>query len=353
MAALSRNSSINAAAFKDVSIKASINTFSKTYYRLSPIWERKTIGIESTANPFLNFTSELNLKIAHILNTCLNDINKNSLNLIKQFEIKWHEHKNSRNYSIKFESNELFWFYNFRKNDHLPKSENDLARIYNFVEFVIDEFVEENNKSILKKYITISSCFVLWFLTKPKYFFTKNEYTKIKGKIIKKWSPYLISKEPIKVIKKEKKEINKFKEEEYTITNKIPEMEKKMNNMKETLGKYIEKNIMDMEEWYIHREVSNYLDSDIGSNKQKKINKYYQNYQKELAKFQKLKSSITKKGEFTDQMELENGIHITFKQIREKKTTELSAEDKLEDKDEKNILNRIDEEVPENWEDLF
>ena len=254
-----------------------------------------------------------------IMNTRFMNVQEDTTNFIGDIEKRCKEN-NFKNVVFMDES---LWFYNQRRGDILPKTQNDHEKMYNFVDFIVSQYFDTQEQFKLRKHMTITCCFFLWYLSKPQYFYTHNRstYTCRTGKV-KPWTCYLIQQKPKIFKKKDKKEHNLYKNESHSITKSIPKKEKEINDIVDKLeeGLHISFKDKSYDQFTIHGMISKALtNSDISTNKLKKYTKLYQTYQLEIKKLNELKNSIQYNIEGGNTVELEDGTRITFKQVLQKK----------------------------------
>lgn len=336
--------------------------FSHTFYKVTSIWDKKVGKCNYKNNCFYNNTNNITFQLAMIMNTRFMNVQEYTTNFIGNIEKKCKEN-NFKNVVFMDES---LWFYNQRKGDILPKTQNDHEKMYNFVDFIVSQYFDTQEQFKLRKHMTITCCFFLWYLSKPQYFYTHNRstYTCRTGKV-KPWTCYLIQQKPKIVQKKDKKEHNLYKNESHSVTTSIPKKEKEINDIIDKLeeGLHISFKDKSYDQFTIHGMISKALtNSDISTNKLKKYTKLYQTYQLEIKKLNELKNSIQYNIESGNTVELEDGSRITFKQVLPKKDKkQLDTHSQLaaaeEEEEDTPTIDKLqgdddDEFVPDCWEDL-
>lgn len=91
--------------------------------------------------------------------------------------------------------NQQIWIYDMRQSDNLPKSQADTQRLYGFVERLVKSWFDAQEKDYLLKHCHITTCFFVWYFTKPEFFY-KDNVTKqtTRNGIRRVWTPLLLRK---------------------------------------------------------------------------------------------------------------------------------------------------------------
>lgn len=315
-----------------------ITLFERLFYKLDKIWKKKIENRDFTKTCFKMHHNDISLKVAHLLNERFERLNKQNANIIETLQIDLSQNKD---HSIIFKNNKM-WFYNMRKSDSIPANHIELQKVYSFMHFIIEQYTSGEDKHILQQNMNICTCFLIWYFTTPNYYYLNNHYsynTK-KGKY-KIWNEILYKKIPKEQEQKKRKESKNFKQQSHKDTTLLPKQEELVMKML----KYLESELnikLEKEEVHVqHARISNMLcEHKIGSNKYKRMNKYYQDYQKEKEKLRKLRNNLAKT---SGGIEKRGGGLIPFKQIATQVTLPIGLK---EDSHES-------EEVPDSWEDLL
>lgn len=282
-------------------------------------------------------------KVACVLNTLLmfeHDKHGNIFNYMNTF---------CDENEVKITEDGRYWIYDSRKHDNLPKNTQELNKFVKFVTKMIDNSgMSKEHVDCLKKNIYHTSSILIMFLTIEQYYYKDVEISKVSDLRFKgKWNVNLIFKEPIKIVKKEKLEHNKYRTESFLDVNVIPKQEKKVAEMVGKLEKDLDLVLKKEDDFIIHSRVSEKMtERNLGSNKYKKVNKFYQEYQKEKQKLKKMQKDARVKTNWVGMMLLDNGTTIEFKKVRPASKSPHVQLQKTEAAEEDT------EEVPENWEDV-
>ena len=313
-----------------------ITLFERSFYKLNKIWKKKVENRDFTKKCFKVHHNDVSLKVAHLLNEHFETLNKQNASIIETFQIDLLQNKH---HHIIFKNNKM-WFYNMRKSDSIPANNTELQKVYSFMNFIIEQYTSGEEKNILQQNMNICACFLIWYFTTPNYYYLNNHYSYKKSKY-KKWDEILYNKIPKEQEQKKRKESKSFKQQSHNDTTLLPKQELLVMKML----KYLESELdikLEKEESYVqHARISRMLcENKIGSNKYKRMNKYYQDYQTEKEKLRKLRNNLAKT---SGAIEKRGGGFIIVKQIATQATSCVN----LKEEPDKN------DEIPDSWEDLL
>ena len=175
-----------------------------------------------------------------------------------------------------------------------------------------------------------------------------------------KWECFVTFKEPVVVVKKQRLEHNNYKGESHYDVSRIPKLKARVDEMRHTLEVELEIKFGKYDgNFEIHRKVSDKLnESVLGKNKFKKMNKLYQDYQKEKLKLTNVTEGMKAQSNFAG-VELDNGNVVTFKKVRTSSNTKTTSKKvqpaaAVEEQQEESAPPKEQESEPlaENWEDM-
>lgn len=252
-----------------------------------------------------------------------------------------------------------FWIYNMRASDCLPRSNQDLQRLYIFVRLLLGRWFEGENLTFLEQNIHVSVSFVLWYLTKPNFFFKDKVHKQTtRHGITRVWTPLLLNREV------------KFQgsQEAWGGVSKGPRSARQTTNVnlggweKDLASK--KKKIMELtgrsytwnDEHSLHLEISSSLnDSELSINESKKLGKLYNELKGLMAKVRRTQDKISK-------VERENAVRqvgvaevteaarCLAEEVEEDPTFGSGKGEKADWKAESDAA--LEEEIPESWEDI-
>ena len=334
-------------------------------YARSGRWEETTMEISGFASlhfkvgKILENRFKTKMNFARIKYSTKNPIEKVACVLNAFLIYEHNKHGNVFNYmkticdenEVKLTDDGRYWIYDSRKHDNLPKNTQELNKFTKFVTKLIDNSgMSKEDVDCLKKNIYHTSSILIMFLTIERYYYKDVEISKLSELRFKgKWTVNLIFKEPIQVVKKERLEHNKYRTESFLDVNVIPKQEKKVAEMLEKLEKDLDVALKNEDNFVIHKRISeNMTERILGSNKYKKVNKFYQEYQKEKLKLAKIVKDARVKTNWVGSMLLDDGSTIEFKKVRPVSMTSHVKPQKAAAEEEE----EEEEEAPDNWEDV-
>ena len=320
-----------------------ISGFSSLYFKVGKILENRFKTKMNYARIKYGMSNPIE-KVACVLNAFLIYEHKKHGNVFNYMKTICDENE------VKLSDDDRYWIYDSRKHDNLPKNTQELNKFVKFVTKLIDNSgISKEDIDCLKKNIYHTSSILIMFLTIERYYYKDVEISKLSEPKFKgKWSVNLIFKEPIKVVKKERLEHNKYRTESFLDVNLIPKQAKKVAEMLEQLEKDLDLVLKNEDNFVVHGRVSEKMtEKNLGSNKYKKVNKFYQEYQKERKKLKKNERDARVKKNWVGSMLLDDGSTIEFKKLRPASMTSRVKPQKAAAEEEEE-----EEEAPDSWEDV-
>ena len=265
-----------------------------TFNKLSSFWIGKVGTRDHTAKIFYNTSqNEPKTHVPFILMSAFNIIHSKNESMVNVFN-------NINPSSLKIDhDNEAIWIYTMRQSDALPRTTQDVERVYAFVRMFAEQYLDSASHDYIMKNINISVCFFIWFFTTPNFFFNKKVVKQTTRTGIQKiWRSILLIKPPVK----HNTNSTTHKRGVNHQTNILTTLE----NEKKTIQNTITNTIISVHSDFIidwndndnvHRTISNTINMNnkhyITGKKGKKIHKLYQDYQKLIEKIKLSKKSIS------------------------------------------------------------
>lgn len=267
--------------------------FPRTYYNLAKTWDAK-VGSMSFEQASFKENKTNKERIARLLHAEFKTQANGPSGIVQEFarigDLMF-KHFNMDNVSMYDNS---IWIYNMRASDTLPKSPNDLKRLYQFVRIAISQWFNAANEIFLAddKNIHITVSFFLWYITKPHFFF-KDKVTRQTTRygIERIWTPLLLAKEvkmqpPTLPTAKPKTLIK-------TTNAQLPKWEQLVADIKLKISNITGRTFSWEDSFTLHGEISAALsDNDLNTNQIKKLQKQYSEYQVLYQKISKAKGKI-------------------------------------------------------------
>ena len=353
MASFTRNTAFRrpgaASAKWSVKPKLTANDFIATYSKVSRTMKHKFEGSKMNySNTVFHRDNKIG-KIFSMMNEAFkiqHERHGNILNCIMSLSME----------GIKTNPEGKLWMYDSRKSDKMPKNDKEYDRFASFMTTLVKSIFDEKDAHYICENINIAASFFIMFPTIPGFYISNKKLAIAKLNKTAKWECFVIFKEPVVIVQKQRLEHNNYRNESHNDVSRIPKLKERVNELMRTLevdlditfGKYDGN-------FEIHHKVSKKLsESVLGKNKYKKTHKIYQDFQKEKQKLTAAMEGMKAKANFSG-IELDNGNVVTFKKVRtqtttttSKKTQEAAAAEE-EETTEPVIKN---EDVAENWEDI-
>lgn len=357
MASFSRNSASfrrpGAASAKwSVKPKLTANDFNTTYSKVSRTMKHK---FEGSRMNYSNTVFHRDNKIGKVFSM-----------MNEAFKTKHESHGNILNYIMSLSMEGLktspegkLWVYDSRKCDVMPKNDKEYDRFVLFMTTLIKSTFIEKDAHYLCENINIAASFFVMFVTTRGFYISNKKLSVAKMNKTAKWECFVTFKEPVVITQKQRLEHNNYKGESHNDVSRIPKLKARVDEMRHTLEVELEVKFGKYDgNFEIHRKVSDKLnESVLGKNKFKKMNKLYQDYQKEKLKLANAMEGMKAQSNFAG-VELENGNVVTFKKVRtssKTKTTSKKTQTAAEDEEESEPPKKEQESEPlaENWEDMI
>ena len=264
-----------------------------TFNKLTSFWSNK-IGIrDHTANIFYNTSqSEPKTHVPFILMNAFNRIHGENGDMVSIF-------KNINPSAIKVDNDqESLWIYTMRQSDALPKTTQDMERVFAFVRMFMEKYLDSESHIYVMKHINITVCFFIWFFTTPNFFYNKKVVKQTtRGGIKKFWRSILLVKPPVQIITA----VSHHKRGVNHQTNILSNLEKERETIQQNIVSIIQSVHPDFtiqwDQYDCHNKISETMQYShkhyIQGKKSKKIQKLYQDLQKINEKIKNSKKSIS------------------------------------------------------------
>tara|TARA_Y100000768_G_scaffold374264_1_gene343811 strand:+ start:1087 stop:1983 length:897 start_codon:yes stop_codon:yes gene_type:complete len=207
--------------------------------------------------------------------------------------------KNINPSAIKVDNDgESVWIYSMRQSDALPKTTQDMERVFAFVRMFMEQYLDQDSCDYVTKHINIAVCFFIWFFSTPNFFFNKKVVKQTtRGGITKIWRSILLIKPPIQItntVTQHKRGVNHQ-------SNILSNLEKDREAIQENILSLIQSVHSDFtiqwDKYDYHTKISETMQYNhkhyIHGKKSKKIQKLYQEFQKLNEKIILSKKSIS------------------------------------------------------------
>ena len=267
--------------------------FPRTYYNLAKTWDAKVGSMSFDQVSFKDNKTNKD-RIARLLHAEFKTQANGPAGIVQVFAHigdLMSKHFNMDNVSMYDNS---IWIYNMRASDTLPKSPNDLKRLYQFVRIAISQWFNAGNEIFLAddKNIHITVSFFLWYITKPHFFF-KDKVTRQTTRygIERIWTPLLLAKE----VKMQPPNLPSAKPKTLikTTNAQLPKWEQLVADIKLKISNITGRTFSWEDSFTLHGEISAALsDNDLNTNQIKKLQKLYSEYQVLYQKISKAKGKI-------------------------------------------------------------
>lgn len=231
-------------------------SFVRSSEKLHGLWSKKVGTRLCTASRlFVPEPASPHQHVAYLMTNYLNALHGRNKHLVQGIKNLWDVYKSTQVFHVEFpyEHKFQFWVYDTRKTDFLPRTQRDMEKLVAFVDFLLtydESHITASTRDYLRKHITMTASYLIFYLTKPDFFHIVNEtqYTTRRG-TQRTWFPILLNKFPKKMEKKEKKEHNKYKSESTDLVHNLPRLREKYGMVCEKIHDLFDK----------HYEVNHYL----------------------------------------------------------------------------------------------
>lgn len=264
-----------------------------TFNKLTTFWSGKIGNRDHTANIFYDsHAKEPKTHVPFLLMSAFNRIHVENGDMVTVF-------KNTNPSAIKVDNDqESVWLYTMRQSDALPRTTQDMERLFVFVQMFMEKHLDSESNVYLMKHINITVCFFIWFFTTPEFFFNKKVVKQTTRNGIKKiWRSILLVKPPVHIIttaSQHKRGVNHQ-------TNILSNLEKEKETIEQNILSIIQSVhphfTIQWDQYDCHDKISETLQYNhanyVSGKKSKKIQKLYQDYQKINEKIKISKKSIS------------------------------------------------------------
>lgn len=316
-------------------------SFYNLYPKLAPVWSKQANRRDSTTASFLDH-GKIHNDVAKIMCQKFKNIHETG-NLVHAFRTQWMKQKTP---PFEFHDNSMF-IYEFTPYDCLPKSSH-MNQLNQFMLHVVLPLFPPKDKSYLKKHFNFSSCFFVWFLCTPQFFYANHS---------KSWECCLLKKKRMEIAPTPQKQAkNQVKTTSHSEDTMIPSLEKSVDEKLSALTSLLEISFDEsVSSFEIHGRVTNEMtEQKLGKNKYKRCLKLYQSYQKEHKKLTSLKN-VTNYKKMESGIHRSNGTFVPFKQkvvVPEMEMEERDLEVVIEEVDVVDAAAADAVDVPDDWESL-
>lgn len=336
--------------------------FPRTFYSLAKTWDAK-VGSMSFEQASFQENKTNKERIARLLHAEFKTQANGPSGIVNEFarigDLMFRHFKMD---NVSMYDNSI-WIYNMRASDTLPKSPNDLKRLYQFVRIAISQWFNGDNAVFLTDdtniHITVS--FFLWYITKPHFFF-KDKITRQTTRygIERIWTPLLLAKEvKMQACLPSTKPKTMIK----TTNAQLPKWEGLVADIKFKISSITGTTFSWDDSFTLHGEISAaLLDNDLTTNQIKKLQKLYSEYQVLYQKISKAKGKIMEaEMENAKMARSETNSSAACAGCEQNQPNQLAhiggcledPEDQIPDNwEEGEFVGKKTEEVPDSWEDL-
>lgn len=192
-------------------------------------------------------------------------------------------------------SSEQVWIYDMRHSDTLPKSPGDSQRLYNYVKhFVVSSF-NANDRNYLMNHSHITTCFFVWYFTKPNFFFKDKVMSQTtRNGIQRVWTPILLNKKP----KLQTTPIAVSAPKMSSTTDALlPKQQQQQAKLKKDIQALLNRNLEWEDPLALHIKISAVIassESGLSTKQNKKLQKIYNDYKTVTTKINKTLVKINK-----------------------------------------------------------
>lgn len=192
-------------------------------------------------------------------------------------------------------SSDQVWIYDMRHSDTLPKSPADSQRLYNFVKLLVLSAFETKDKNYLLDHNHITTCFFVWYFTKPNFFFKdKMMRQTTRNGIQRVWTPLILKKKPKTQTTSIAVSVPKISS---TTDALLPKQQQQQTKLKNDIQALVNGNLEWEDPLAVHIKISEIIassDSGLSIKQNKKLQKLYSDYTTVTAKINKTMLKIKK-----------------------------------------------------------
>lgn len=159
----------------------------RTFYKLAEKWDKKVGTRNFESDCWTSASCDLRdpiYKVASMMSPKLGDMTCDSMKGVLPTDC------------AKTPDDQL-WIYDMRQSDSLPKTQDDSKRLYKYVKALVMFAFDTKEAHYLLDHSHITTCFFVWYFTKPNFFF-KDKVTRqtTRNGIQRVWTPILVNKQP-------------------------------------------------------------------------------------------------------------------------------------------------------------
>ena len=310
-------------------------SFYKLYPKLDATWTKQVNRKNYATSEFLEH-GKIHNDVAKIMCSTFKALHEKG-NLIQVFRDQCAKQKIT---TFEFHDHSFYIYEPTSSYDKLPKS-NHMQHLNEFMLRVVIPLFDRKDKAYLKKHFNFSTCFLVWFLCSPQFFYANPTKT---------WECCLLKKKRVSIatspLKQSKNQVKTTSHSEDTM---IPTLEKSVDEKRTLLTSLLDLTFDESSSSFeIHARITHEMtEANLGKNKYKKCLKLYQSYQKESKKLASLKN-------ITHYKKKESGIHRsngTFVPFKQKAVVPETMEPNEVVSEESESESETDE-VPDDWESL-
>lgn len=344
--------------------------FVRSSEKLHGMWSKKVGSRLCTASRlFDSEPASPHQHVAYLMTSYLNALHGKNKHLVQGFKNLWDAYKITQVFHAEFpyEHKFQFWIYETRKTDFLPRTQRDMEKLLAFVDFLLTydkTHITASTRDYLRKHITITASYLIFYLTKPSFFHIVNDtqYTTRRG-TQRTWFPILLSKFPKKVEKKEKKEHNKYKSASTDLVITLPRLREKYDLVCDKIHELFDNHFNMVHYLSVHTTVelenlrsmnsvlSAYLTptnpNSFPQGKAKKLQKLMQELEKIAPRIRELE----KRSLITDEIH-DSLCGANVKKVRPEKLPATPNNTPIQSESSSSALEQ-EGEVPDDWEDAL
>lgn len=259
----------------------------RTFYKLAEKWDKKVMTRDFEAQGCWSAAScdlrDPIFKVPNMMSSKLSALTADSMDGLRAVEgcVKTTEGQ--------------FWIYDMRQSDALPKTQTDSKRLYKYVETLVMFEFDSKEAYYLMDNVHITTCFFVWYFTKPNFFFKDKVMRQTtRNGIQRVWTPILLNKKP-----KPQAETNAVSLPKMGSTTDalLPKQQQQQTKLKKDIQALVNGNLEWEDPLALHIKISEIIassDSGLSIKQNKKLQKLYSDYTTVTAKINKTMLKIKK-----------------------------------------------------------
>lgn len=258
----------------------------RTFYKLAEKWDKKVMTRDFEAQGCWSAAScdlrDPIFKVPSLMSSKLSALTADSMDGLRAVEgcVKTTEGQ--------------FWIYDMRQSDALPKTQTDSKRLYKYVETLVMFEFDSKEAYYLMNNVHITTCFFVWYFTKPNFFFKDKVMRQTtRNGIQRVWTPILLNKKPKPQAETNAASLPKIASTTDALLPKQQQQQSKMKNDMIALlvqGELQVNQINWEDPLALHLRISEIIassDSGLSIKQNKKLQKLYNDYTTITAKINK------------------------------------------------------------------